>query len=70
MGNKNGIYPETGPWQVGVIYNLECRETRKEILQKSVNDQSEEGMLFSNEQSELVLNFFKYKNRRCIYHVM
>lgn len=52
MENKNGIYPETGPRQVGVIYNLECWETRKEILQKSVADQSEEGMIFSNEQSE------------------
>lgn len=41
MENKNGIYPETGPCQVGVIYNLECWETRKEILQKSVNDQSD-----------------------------
>lgn len=49
---------------MGVIYNLECWETRKEILQKSVDDQSEEGMLFSNEQSEWVLIFFLIQKQK------
>lgn len=52
MENTNGIYPDTGLRQVGVIHNMECWETGKEILQKFVNSQSKEGMICLNEQSD------------------
>lgn len=43
LENQNGAHSETSHRSMGDIYNLECWETRKEILQILDNNQSKKG---------------------------
>lgn len=45
LENQNGAHPKTSHRSMGDIYNLECWETRKEILQILDNNQSKKGIV-------------------------
>lgn len=46
LENKNRVYTETSVTEMANLYNLECWETRKEVLQIFDPSQSEEGLHF------------------------